>query len=75
MSVGRIQGINERFPTDHTAYYFDFNSAKLFGNPTQTLASPAARLLQSNSTKQVTQNLRELNLQLEIVMLLGEAIS
>jgi hypothetical protein len=32
------EAFNERFPTDHRAYYFDFDTDALFGNKIQTLA-------------------------------------
>ncbi len=50
---------NKRFPTDHRAYYFDLNTEQLFGTQHQPLASPSLRMMQSSSTKQVTQNLQE----------------
>ena len=56
---------NERFPTDHRAYYFDLDTEKLFGSVTQSLASPSLRMMHSSNTKQVTQYLREKYKQLE----------
>ena len=49
---------NERFGTDHRAFYFDFHTETLFGNDTQVLASPAHRILKSNNVEQVTQYIR-----------------
>ena len=45
----------ERFSTDHRAYYFDFDSDQLFGNPTQVLSSASHRILKSNNVNQVTE--------------------
>ena len=59
------EAFNERFPTDHRAYYFDFDTEKLFGNETQSLAPPAMRILKSSNINQVTQYLREKYRQLE----------
>ena len=49
------KAFNERFPTDHRAYIFDFDTEKLFGNSTQVLAPPPLQILQSTYVKQVTQ--------------------
>ena len=59
------EAFNERFPTDHRAYFFDFDTDKLFGNFNQTLVTPPQRKLQSNNVKQVTQYIREKYRQLE----------
>jgi hypothetical protein len=59
------EAFNERFSTDHRAYFFDFDTAKLFGNATTTLAPPALRMLRSNNVRQVTQYLKEKYRQLE----------
>ena len=59
------EAFNERFPTDHRAYFFDFDTDKLFGNVTQVLAPPPMRILQSHNIKQVTQYLREKYQQLD----------
>jgi exonuclease III len=59
------EAFNERFPTDHRAYYFDLNTEKLFGAPTQQLSPPGLRLMQSTNIKQVTQYIREKYRQLE----------
>ncbi|KAI2499112.1 hypothetical protein MHU86_15382 [Fragilaria crotonensis] len=59
------EAFNERFPTDHRAYFFDFDTDKLFGNSTQALAPPSLRILQSNNVKQVTQYIREKYRQLD----------
>ena len=59
------EAFNERFSTDHRAYFFDFDTEKLFGNATTTLAPPALRMLRSNNVRQVTQYLKEKYRQLE----------
>jgi exonuclease III len=59
------EAFNERFSTDHRAYFFDFNTTTLFGNSTLSLATPPSRVLQSNNVKQVTQYIREKYRQLE----------
>ncbi|KAI2491604.1 hypothetical protein MHU86_22948 [Fragilaria crotonensis] len=48
------EAFNERFTTDHRAYFFDLDNDLLFGNTTQKLASPALRILKSNNVEQVT---------------------
>ncbi|KAI2490879.1 hypothetical protein MHU86_23702 [Fragilaria crotonensis] len=45
---------NERFHTDHRAYFMDFNTAQLFGTPTQKLGTHVRRILNSSNTSQVT---------------------
>jgi hypothetical protein len=52
------EAFNERFPTDHRAYYFDFDTDILFGNKTQTLAPLSLRILNSNNAEQVTQYIK-----------------
>ena len=59
------EAVNERFPTDHRAYFFDFDTDKLFSKSTQVLAPPPLQILQSTNVKQVTQYIREKYLQLE----------
>jgi len=49
------EAFNERFSTDHRAYFFDFDTERLFGNDTQVLSSPSLRILKSNNIEQVTQ--------------------
>ena len=48
------EAFNARFATDHRSYFFDFNTAQLFGTSTPTLATPALRTLQSKNVKQIT---------------------
>jgi hypothetical protein len=43
--VAGYEAFNERFPTDHRAYYFDLNTEKLFGAPTQQLSPPGLQLM------------------------------
>jgi hypothetical protein len=52
------KSFNERFATDHRAYYFDFDNDALFGNMTQKLAPNTLRVLKSNNIKQVTQYIK-----------------
>jgi exonuclease III len=52
------EAFNERFPTDHRAYYFDFDTDALFGNKIQTLAPSTLRILKSNNAEQVTQYIK-----------------
>ena len=49
---------NVRFSTDHRAYFFDFDTEKLFGQQTPELASTAQRILNSTNLKQVTNYLK-----------------
>jgi exonuclease III len=49
---------NERFATDHRAYYFDLDTEALFGNTTQQLAPHSHRVLKSNNIEQVTQYIK-----------------
>ena len=65
LKAAGYEAFNERFSTDHRAYYFDFDTAKLFGNETTTLVSPTNRMLRSNNIHQVTEYLREKYRQLE----------
>ncbi|KAI2499205.1 hypothetical protein MHU86_15303 [Fragilaria crotonensis] len=52
------EAFNERYPTDHRAYFFDFDTDVLFGNKTQTLAPSSLRILKSNNAEQVTQYIK-----------------
>ena len=54
-----------RFPSDHRAYFFDFDTRKLFGSHIQTLSKFAPRQLQSTNAKQVTAYLRKMNVIME----------
>jgi exonuclease III len=49
------EAFNERFHTDHRAYFLDFDTRDLLGTTTQPLQSPAARILKTNNVAQVTQ--------------------
>ena len=49
---------NERFHSDHRGYYFDFDTAILFGTNTQQLAPREPRGLKANNVKQVTEYIR-----------------
>jgi hypothetical protein len=52
------KAFNERFATDHRAYYFDLDNDKLFGNMTQKLAPHSQRTLKSNNIEQATQYIK-----------------
>ncbi len=49
---------NERFHTDHRAYFLDFDTARLFGRPTQKLGAHTRRVLNTANPGQVTQYLK-----------------
>ena len=55
------ESFGHRFPSDHRAYFFDFDVRKLFGTQIQALSKFAPRQLQSTNAKQVTVYLRKLN--------------
>jgi hypothetical protein len=57
--AGGYESFGERYPTDHRAYFFDLDTTALFGLATQSLASPALRMLHSNNVVQVTAYIRE----------------
>ena len=52
------ESFNERFATDHRAYFFDLDNGILFGNMTQKLAPHNLRALKSNNIEQVTQYIK-----------------
>jgi exonuclease III len=52
------ESFNERFATDHRAYFFDLDNNLLFGNIPQPFASPTLRVLKSNNAEQVTQYIK-----------------
>jgi hypothetical protein len=52
---------NSRLVSDHRGYFFDFDTKKLFGAETQTLASRTNRGLASNNPVQVTAYIREIH--------------
>jgi exonuclease III len=58
LTTAGYEPFNERFNTDHRAYFMDFNAVRLFGKPTQTLGSPAPRILNSTHIPQVTTYLK-----------------
>jgi hypothetical protein len=63
--AGGYEAFNTRYPTDHRAYYFDFDTNKLFGSETQPLASPSLRMLHASNMTQVTKYIREKHDQLQ----------
>jgi hypothetical protein len=52
------EAFNERFHTDHRAYFLDFDTSLLLGTDTQPMSSPAARILKTSNVAQVTQYIR-----------------
>jgi hypothetical protein len=58
ISLCGYEQFNSRYSTDHRAYFFDFDTAKLFGRQTPELASTAQRILHSTNVKQVTNYLK-----------------
>jgi hypothetical protein len=60
---------NERFHTDHKAYFLDFNTARLFSAPTQKLDKAPQKILKSKNISQVT-----LYLKLKYDMLLAHNV-
>jgi hypothetical protein len=52
------EAFNERFHTDHRAYFLDFDTRLLLGSETQHMGSPAARILQTSNVAQVTQYIK-----------------
>ncbi|KAI2503122.1 hypothetical protein MHU86_11313 [Fragilaria crotonensis] len=46
---------NNRHPSDHRAYFVDFNTRLLFGTNTQALSRYEPRMLQSTNVRQVTE--------------------
>ncbi|KAI2507029.1 hypothetical protein MHU86_7414 [Fragilaria crotonensis] len=45
---------NARLSSDHRGFFLDFDTVKLFGSPTQDLATPARRMLKATNPCQVT---------------------
>ena len=56
-----FEAFGYRFPSDHRAYYFDFQISSLFGTHIQPLSKFEPRLLQSSNAKQVTSYLRRMD--------------
>ena len=54
LSRAGYESFNERLPSDHRGYYFDFVTSILFGSPTQDLATPSKRMLKATNPVQVT---------------------
>jgi exonuclease III len=50
---------NERFHTDHRAYFMDFDTVRLFGVPIEQHTTTARRILKTSNTQQVTVYLKE----------------
>ena len=50
---------NNRFPTDHRAYFIDFDSTRLFGSNTQHLSRIEPRVLKSQNVNQVTEYIQK----------------
>ena len=56
-----FEAFGHRFPSDHRAYFFDFQITSLFGTHIQPLSKFEPRLLQSSNAKQVTSYLRRMD--------------
>ena len=55
------ESFGHRYPSDHRAYFFDFDIRLLFGTAIQALSKFEPRKLHSTNTKQVTAYLRRMN--------------
>jgi exonuclease III len=55
LKLAGYEAFNERFHTDHRAYFLDFDTRLLLGTTTQSLESSAARILKTSNVAQVTQ--------------------
>ena len=55
------ESFGHRFPSDHRAYFFDFDMRRLFGTQIQPLSKFEPRQLYSTNAKQVTRYLRKMN--------------
>ena len=53
------EAFDSRIPSDHRGYFFDFDTAKLFGSDTQELETRTRRILQTCNAKQVTEYIRQ----------------
>ena len=49
---------NSKFPSDHRAFFLDFNTTALFGTETQQLGKYADRILRSSNVAQTTQYIK-----------------
>ena len=58
LSHSGYEPFNAKFPSDHRAYFLDFDTSKLFGTETQTLGKHADRILRSNNVTQTTQYIK-----------------
>ena len=56
------EAFDSRIPSDHRGYFFDFDTAKLFGSETQELETRTRRILQTSNNKQVTEYIRQKHL-------------
>jgi hypothetical protein len=52
------EAFNERFTTDHRAYFFDLDNDIMFANTTQPLPPHIHRILKSNNVEQVTEYIK-----------------
>jgi hypothetical protein len=59
MEYAGYEAFNSRLVSDHRGYFIDFDTKKLFGAETQTLASRTNRGLASNNPVQVTAYIRQ----------------
>jgi exonuclease III len=58
LSHAGYEPFNSKFPSDHRAYFFDFDTQQLFGTDTQNLGKHADRILRSNNVTQATQYIK-----------------
>ena len=58
LSQAGYEPFNSKFPSDHRAYFLDFNTARLFGADTQQLGKHSERILRSNNVAQTTQYIK-----------------
>ncbi len=58
LSQAGYEPFNSRFPSDHRAYFLDFNTTRLFETDTQQLGKHSERILSSNNVAQTTQYIK-----------------
>jgi exonuclease III len=58
LSKAGYEPFNSRFPSDHRAYFLDFDTKLLFGTDTQQLGQPSNRIFRSNNVAQNTQYIK-----------------
>ncbi|KAI2489362.1 hypothetical protein MHU86_25235 [Fragilaria crotonensis] len=58
LSQAGYEPFNLKFPSDHRAYFLDFDTVRLFGTDTQQLGVHSERILRSNNVAQTTQYIK-----------------